>query len=73
MGKNGKPGSIRAASKLDLTKPVKVGVSAEPRSKSAVFGAIAPPPGEEPGAPNYPASLGYRPAPAALGRGPITP
>ena len=41
MGKNGKPGSIRAASKLDLTKPVKVGVSAEPRSKGEVFGTIA--------------------------------
>src|SRR5437870_12278444 len=41
MVKNGKPGSIRTASKLDLTKPVKVGVSAEPRSKSAVFGTIA--------------------------------
>ena len=41
MEKNGKPGSIRAASKLDLTKPVKVGVSAKPRSKSAVFGTIA--------------------------------
>ena len=41
MEKNGKPGSIRTASKLDLTKPVKVGVSAKPRSKSAVFGTIA--------------------------------
>jgi nucleoid DNA-binding protein len=41
MEKNGKPGSIRAASKLDLTKPVKVGGSAKPRSKSAVFGTIA--------------------------------
>src|SRR2546425_12930866 len=41
MEKNGKQGSIRAVSKLNLTKPLKVGVSAEPRSKGEVFGTIA--------------------------------
>ncbi len=31
----------RPVSKLDLTKPLKVGASAKPRSKSEVFGTIA--------------------------------
>ena len=39
--KAGKKASVRAASKLDLTKPVKVGASAKTRSQSAVFGTIA--------------------------------
>ena len=33
--------SARPVSKLNLTKPVKVGASAKPRSKSEVFGTIA--------------------------------
>ena len=36
-----KKASARSLSKLDLTKPVKVGTSAKPRSKSEVFGTIA--------------------------------
>jgi len=33
--------ATRPVSKLDLTKPLKVGASAKPRSKSEVFGTIA--------------------------------
>ncbi len=39
--KAGKKPSARPVSKLDLTKPVKVGAAAKPRSKSEVFGTIA--------------------------------
>ena len=41
MEKNGKPGSIRAVSKLNLTKPLKIGASGKPRSRGEVFGTIA--------------------------------
>ncbi len=41
MANNGKKGSVRAVSKLDLTKPLKVSASGKPRSKSEVFGTIA--------------------------------
>ena len=36
-----KKASARPVSKLDLTKPLKIGASAKPRSKSEVFGTIA--------------------------------
>ena len=36
-----KKAPIRSASKLDLTKPVRVVASTKPRSKSEVFGTIA--------------------------------
>ena len=36
-----KKASARPVSKLDLTKPVKIGAAAKPRSKGAVFGTIA--------------------------------
>src|SRR2546427_2985825 len=36
-----KKASARPVSKLDLKKPLKVGASAKPRSKSDVFGTIA--------------------------------
>ena len=36
-----KKASARPAAKLDLTKPVKVGTAAKPRSKSDVYGTIA--------------------------------
>ena len=36
-----KKASARAVSRLDLKKPLKVGASAKPRSKSDVFGTIA--------------------------------
>jgi nucleoid DNA-binding protein len=36
-----KKASARPVSKLDLTKPVKVGAAAKPRSKGEVFGTIA--------------------------------
>ena len=39
--KSKKKAPARTVSKLDLTKPVKVGASAKPRSKSEVFGTIA--------------------------------
>ena len=39
--KTTKKASARPVSKLDLTKLVKVGTSAKPRSKSEVFGTIA--------------------------------
>jgi nucleoid DNA-binding protein len=38
---SGKQASVRAASKLDLTKPLKVGASGKPRSKGDVFRTIA--------------------------------
>src|SRR5437667_2494947 len=41
MEKNGKQGSVRAASKLHLTKPLKIGASGKPRSKGEVFGTLA--------------------------------
>jgi nucleoid DNA-binding protein len=39
--KVGKKASARAVSKLDLTKPVKVGAAAKARSQGEVFGTIA--------------------------------
>jgi len=39
--KGAKKASARPVSKLDLTKLVKVGAAAKPRSKSEVFGTIA--------------------------------
>ena len=39
--KTRKKASARTVSKLDLTKPVKVGAARKPRSKSEVFGTIA--------------------------------
>src|SRR2546427_5609306 len=41
MANNGKQGSVRAVSKLNLTKPLKIGASGKPRSKGEVFGTIA--------------------------------
>ena len=41
MASKGKKGSVRAVSKLDLGKPLKVGASAKPRSKGDVFRTIA--------------------------------
>jgi len=41
MANDGKKGSVRAVSKLDLKKPVKVSASAKPRSKGDVFRSIA--------------------------------
>src|SRR5205809_7260028 len=41
MANNGKQGSVRAVSKLNLTKPLKIGASAKPRSKVEVVGTIA--------------------------------
>jgi nucleoid DNA-binding protein len=41
MAKKGKKGSVRAASKLDLSKPVKVAAAAKARSKGDVFRTIA--------------------------------
>src|SRR5438477_6789973 len=41
MANNGKQGSVRAVSKLNLTKPLKIGASGKPRSKGDVFGTIA--------------------------------
>ena len=39
--KTTKKASARPVSKLDLTKPVKVGTAAKPRSKGELFGTIA--------------------------------
>jgi nucleoid DNA-binding protein len=39
--KTAKKVSVRPVSKLNLTKPMKVGASAKPRSKGEVFGTIA--------------------------------
>ena len=36
-----KKASARPGSRLDLTKPLKIGASAKPRTKSEVFGTIA--------------------------------
>jgi nucleoid DNA-binding protein len=41
MANKGKKGSARAASKLDLNKPVKIAAAAKPRSKGDVFRTIA--------------------------------
>src|SRR5436309_15613514 len=41
MANNGKQGSVRAVSKLNLSKPLKIGASGKPRSKGEVFGTIA--------------------------------
>ena len=41
MANNGKQGSVRAVSKHNLTKPLKVRASVKPRSKSEIFGTIA--------------------------------
>ena len=41
MAKKRKQGSVRAVSKLNLSKPLKIGASAKPRSRSEVFGTIA--------------------------------
>src|SRR3989449_11049244 len=41
MANKGKKGSVRAVSKLDLGKPLKVSASAKPRSKGDVFRTIA--------------------------------
>ena len=41
MASKGKKGSVRAVSKLDLGKPLKVSASAKPRSKGDVFRTIA--------------------------------
>ena len=41
MANKGKQGPVRAVSKLNLTKPLKIGASAKPRSRSEVFGTIA--------------------------------
>ncbi len=41
MATNGKQGSVRAVSKLDLTRPLKVSASGKPRGKGEVFGTIA--------------------------------
>jgi nucleoid DNA-binding protein len=38
---SGKHASVRAASRIDLTKPLKVGAAAKPRSKGEVFRTIA--------------------------------
>jgi nucleoid DNA-binding protein len=39
--KVGKKASVRAASKLDLTKPVRISAAPKPRSQSEVFSTIA--------------------------------
>jgi nucleoid DNA-binding protein len=41
MANKGKKGSIRALSKLDLSKPLKIGAAAKPRSKGDIFRTIA--------------------------------
>jgi len=41
MANNGKQGSVRAVSKIDLTKPLKVSASGKPRSKGDVLRSIA--------------------------------
>jgi len=41
MANTRKQRSVRAVSKLNLTKPLKIGPSGRPRSKSEVFGIIA--------------------------------
>ena len=41
MANNGKQGSVRAVSKIDLTKPLKVSASGKPRSKGDVLRTIA--------------------------------
>ena len=41
MANNGKQGSVRAVSKVDLTKPLKVSASGKPRSKGDVLRSIA--------------------------------
>lgn len=41
MAHNGKNGSVRAVSKLNLSKPLRLSASAKARSKSEVFGTIA--------------------------------
>jgi nucleoid DNA-binding protein len=41
MATKRKNGSVRAVSKLNLSKPVKIAASAKPRSKGDLFGTIA--------------------------------